>query len=115
MKKAAVIMSTFLMVVASNALADGYLEYCDASTKELYFDIQLYRATKKVSTDHVVINKTLESEISELKNIDGTVEDKVNLIETSFTKCYIDLNKQEKEQIQIEVETLKKMLNPLEV
>ena len=62
-----------------------------------------------------MINKTLESEISELKNIDGTVEDKVNLIETSFTKCYIDLNKQEKEQIQIEVETLKKMLNPLEV
>ncbi len=115
MKKAAVIMSTLLMVFASNALADGYLEYCDASTKELYFDIQLYRATKKVSADHVTINESLKAEISELKNMDGTDEDKVNLIETSFTKCYIDLNKDEKERIQIEVETLKKMLNPLEV
>ncbi len=112
MKKAAVIMSTLLMVFASNALADGYLEYCDASTKELYFDIQLYRATKKVSADHVVINEALKSE---MKNMIGTDEDKVNLIETSFTKCYIDLNKDEKEQIQIEVETLKKMLNPLEI
>ncbi len=112
MKKAAVIMSTLLMVFASNALADSYLEYCDASTKELYFDIQLYRATKKVSSDHALINETLKSEISEIKNIDGADEDKINLIETGFTKCFIDLNKTEKEQIQIEVETLKKMLNP---
>lgn len=115
MKKASIILSTLLMVFTGTALADGYLEYCDASTKELYFDIQLYRATKKVSADHVVINKTLETELSDFKSADASLDDKINLIESSFTKCYIDLNKDEKEQIQIEVETLKKMLNPLEV
>lgn len=109
----AILVSMFLVSMKVQAQVP-YTE-CSRSAKPLYMDIQVYNETKKISEEHAVIGTVLKQELSLLNMPYFTLDEKVQSLETSFARCYIDLNQDEEMKIEMQVEALKKALNPLDV
>ena len=109
----AILVSMFLAAMKVQAQVP-YTE-CSSSAKPLYLDIQIYNETKKISEQHALIGTTLKQELSMLNMKYFTLDEKVQALETSFARCYVDLDQNDEMKIQMEIESLKKLLNPLEI
>ncbi len=99
----------FAMLLGSlKATAQVPYEECARDSKSLYIDIQVYNQTEKISAGNGFIGPRLKSELSFLRMNEFSLKDKVQTLEASFARCYIELSPKEELALEMDVELFKK-------
>ncbi len=106
---------SILFLVATVLSAGSILqasEFCDASSHPLYKEIQIYNQTEKIQPDEGLVGDVLSKNLARLR-FNGSTKQKVMALETSFAKCVVMLSAEDEQEIDMAVETVQKMENPL--
>ena len=109
MKKFVLLLVAAILVIGSFAQA---IEECHAGAKPLYKDIQIYNQTEKIMPQEGLIGERLEMDLSRI-TYNGSLKEKVQMLETGFAKCDVNLNSDDELEIALAVEAILKMKNPL--
>lgn len=109
-------MKKTLMCLVATILTAGSISHavdlCDPNSNPLYKDIMIYNETEKILPDEGLIGDDLNQSLSR-RAYEGTTKHRVMALETGFAKCVVMLTAEEEEDIQMAIETARRMKNPL--
>ena len=109
MKKS--ILSLVAAILTAGSISQA-AQYCEPSSNPLYKDILIYNQTEKLQPDDGLIGEHLNKNLARL-HYNGSVKEKVMALETGFAKCIVMLTADDEQDIEMAIETVKKMQNPL--
>ncbi len=96
-------MLMLLVTFAFSAFVQAQVDDCSDSSKGLYKDIQIYRATEKISPANGTVKPRLQYDLNLLISSNLTLAEKVQSLEAGFAKCNINLTSEEQLLLQDEI------------